>query len=168
MEIVKTKGLPDKYLRKDQETKLIDLVRKLKELPVCGEFKRVFYRACPIYGKRLIPYPSKSPRLTPSFMPKVFVGDILLNSKNIVESVLIKFVLENGRVIPVDEWFQTVKEIFQRLDQLYENYLFPGQEGRENWEEQYNAIMLELKLKNVAKTYLDAFSETTKFHFLRK
>ena len=59
MEIVKTKGLPDKYLWKDQETKLIDLVPKLKRLPKSGNFKRVFYRTCPIYGRRLIPLPER-------------------------------------------------------------------------------------------------------------
>ena len=148
MEIIKTKGLPDKYLWKDQKTKLIDLKPKLKRLPKSREYKKVFYRACPIFGRRLIHFP---PTLEiRGFLPKEFVGDILLDSKDMIESVLVKYVLINERVIPVHEWVKTAKEIFQRRDILLAN--FPDRmEERLVWEEQINAIMLELESQNVVR-----------------
>ena len=148
MEIVKTKGLPDKYLWKDQKTKLIDLKPKLQRLPKSRGYKKVFYRTCPIYGKRLIHFPLTLE--TPSFLPKEFVGDILLDSKDMIESVLVKYVLLNERVIPVHEWFETVNEIFQRWDNLILN--FPdNMEEILVWTEQINAIKLELESQNVVQ-----------------
>ena len=147
MEIVKTIGLPDKYLWKEQKINLCELVPKLKILPKWGEIKRVFYRTCPIYGRRLIPFPHNTG--DKGFLPKVFVGDILINSKNIVESVLVKFVFEDERVIPVHEWVETTKEILQREDELF------ARDGAgdevEDFEEQHNAIRAELK--NVVTDY---------------
>ena len=145
MEIIKTKGLPDKYLWKDQKTKLIDLVPKLKRLPKSGNFKRVFHRTCPIYGRRLIPLPERIP--SKFFLPKVFVGDILINSKNIVESVLVKFVVDGERAIPVQEWIENINNLAQDLENLeYSLIAFENDAQEDAWLEELNRRMLEMRM----------------------
>ena len=145
MEIVKTKGLPDKYLWKDQKTKLIDLVPKLKRLPKSGNFKRVFYRTCPIYGRRLIPLPE---RITSKFyLPKVFLGDMLLNSNGIVESVLMKFFFEGERAIPIQEWVENINNIVQNLENYeYSVITFENDAQEEAWLEEINRRIQEMRI----------------------
>ena len=145
MEIIKTKGLPDKYLWKDQKTKLIDLVPKLKRLPKSGNFKRVFHRTCPIYGRRLIPLPERIP--SKFFLPKVFVGDILINSKNIVESVLVKFVVDGERAIPVQEWIDDINNILQNVDDFTNDLIFfENREQEDAWLEELNRRIREMRM----------------------
>ena len=144
MEIIKTKGLPDKYLWKDQKTKLIDLVPKLKRLPKSGNFKRVFHRTCP-NGRRLIPLPERFP--SKAFLPKRFIGDILINSKNIVESVLVKFVLRGERAIPVQEWIDEINNILQNAEDYQNDAFVFENEAQENaWIEELKRRMREMKM----------------------
>ena len=99
MEIVKTKGAQDKYLFKDEKIILGEL-KNLKRLPKTKNIKRVFYKTCPTFGRRLIPFPYRNLGDN-SFLPKKFAGDVLVDSEKTAESILVKYVLENGRVIPV-------------------------------------------------------------------
>ena len=127
MEIVKTKGGEDKYLIKDVKMNLtknleIDFAEqiiygKFKRLAKSKNMKRVFYRTCPTFGRRLEPFPmiNKHDR---DFLPKEFAGDVLLDSDSVVESVLLKFVLADERVIPVDEWYAHTKERISLMDEL--------------------------------------------------
>ena len=116
MEIVKTKGAQDKFLLKDVKIILGEL-ENLKRLSKSKKIKRVFYRTCPTFGRRLIPFPSMN-RNDYGFLPKVFAGDVLMNSEKLVESVLLKFVLTDERVIPIHEWYEHTKERISRLDEL--------------------------------------------------
>ena len=142
MEIVKTKGAKDKYLFRDEKIILGEL-KNLKRLPKSKKIKRVFYRTCPTFGRRLIPFPFINIHDN-DFLPKVFAGDVLVDSEKNIESILVKYVLENERVIPAHGWYEHMKERLSRLDEL-ETYEEVGAFfDRDELEE------LRLETKNVA------------------
>ena len=150
MEILKTKGAPDKYLWKDQKIKLTDLIPKLKVLPRSGEIKRVFYRMCPIYGKKINSIPTQRHRRCLEqqqlFSSESICWRYLVEFKE-YRGVLVKFAVEDERVIPIHEWVETVKEVFQRRADWSDNVPGPeeDEEAWEAWRDHYDAITAELE-----------------------
>ena len=72
--------------------------------------------------KVLFPFPKKIDDAPPAPLPRSeFVGDVLLRANNIVENVVLKFVLEGERVIPFNEWLSQIREIENRINEAGEN-----------------------------------------------
>ena len=92
----------------------------------------------------MIPLPE---RITSKFyLPKVFLGDILY-SNGIVESVLMKFVFEGERAIPIQEWVENINNIVQNLeDYEYSVITFENDAQEEAWLEEINRRIQEMRI----------------------
>ena len=131
MQIVKVKGQQNRFLYEDVKMSVLleyngvflkitlpegEIFGRLRRLPKTSDVKRVFYRGCN-NKKRLIPFPQSFAAPCVSFLPKEFAGDVLLRADNI-ENVVLKFVLEGERVIPINEWLSLAKERYDRIREL--------------------------------------------------
>ena len=106
-----------------------EILGRLRKLPKTGDLKRVFYRE--VNNKKvLFPFPKKIDDAPSTPLPRSeFVGDVLLRANNIVENVVLKFVLEGERVIPFNEWLSQIREIENRINEAGAN------EGIVLWDE---------------------------------
>ena len=129
MQIVKVKGQQNRFLYENVKMSVlleyngVFLKITLPEgeifgrLPKTDDVKRVFYRRCN-NKKRLFPFPQLFAAPCVSFPPKEFAGDVLLRADNTVENVVLKFVLEGERVIPINEWLSLAKERYDGIREL--------------------------------------------------
>ena len=137
MEIVKVKGQPNRFFLKDVKMFYVtepswwdwawrglkitfrqgEILGRLRKLPKTGDLKRIFYRE--VNNKKVLcPFPKKDDYARSLPFPRgEFVGDVLLRANNIVENVLLKFVLEGERVIPFNEWLSEIREIENRINE---------------------------------------------------
>ena len=141
MEIVKEKGQPNRFFHKDVKMSYVtepcwwdwawkglkitlpngEILGRLRVLQKTGNLKRVFYRECN-NQKVLCPFPRKCVDAPSSPFPRgEFVGDVLLRANNMVENVVLKFVLEDERVIPFNEWLSEIREIENRINEAGAN-----------------------------------------------
>ena len=144
MQIVKVKGQQNRFLYKDVKMSFPsdwywdwrglkitlpegEILGRLRKLPKTGDLKRVFRE---VNNKKLFPFPKKFDNAPYSPLPRSeFVGDVLLRADNIVENVVLKFVLEGERVIPFNEWLSQIREIENRINEAGAN------EGIVLWDE---------------------------------
>ena len=140
MEIVKVKGQPNRFFLKDVKMFYVtepcwwdwawrglkitfrqgEILGRLRVLPKTGDLKRVFHRE--VNNKKVLcPLPRKCGPSSWPFPRGEFVGDVLLRANNIVENVLLKFVLEGERVIPFNEWLSEIREIENRINEAGAN-----------------------------------------------